>query len=427
MNILDFSIIFAKAIFGVAFCLGLVPILVWLERKFSAFIQDRVGPNRASVYSFRLAGMFHIIADVIKLFFKEDIDPKNVNKFYFYLGPLLIGAVALMTFATIPFADTLKLGHKVINMQILNIDAGILWFLAISSFSVYGIILAAWGSNNKFSFLGGLRSSAQMLSYEIPMGLSIIGILMVFGTVHLNDIVIQQGNLIWGFIPMWGIFVQPISGLILIVCAFAETNRTPFDLVEGESELVGGYHTEYGSMKFGMLFMSEYISMVVIASVVVTLFFGGWQIPYLPTNKILENSSFLIQAFSIISAIICFIASYILYKYHVSFMGKWKDIRDYEGLIFSILFIFIALFFIASFLIVHFVTMPLWVAPIFAVLIQIGAFAVKVALFCALFVWVRWTLPRFRYDQLLSLSWKSLLPLSLLNIFVTGLVILLLK
>jgi len=427
MNILDFFIILAKALFGVAFCLGLVPILVWLERKGSALIQDRIGPNRASVLSFRLAGMFHIIADVIKLFFKEDIDPKNVNKLYFYLGPLLIGTVALMTFATIPFADTLKIGEKIINMQILNIDAGILWFLAISSFSVYGIIFAGWGSNNKFSLLGGLRSSAQMLSYEIPMGLSIIGVLMVFGTVHLNDIVVQQGNLLWGFIPMWGIVVQPISGLILIVCAFAETNRTPFDLVEGESELVGGFHTEYGSMKFGMLFMSEYISMVVIASIVVTLFFGGWQIPYLPTDKIIEHSSILIQAFSGISAFICFIFAYILYKYHINFMGKWKDMRDYEGLIFSILAILTGLFFIATLLIVHFVTMPLWIAPTFAVLIQIGSFAIKVGLFCWLFVWVRWTLPRFRYDQLLSLGWKSLLPLSLLNIFVTGLVILLLK
>ena len=213
---LDFGIILAKALFVVILCLSLVPVLVWLERKGSAIIQDRIGPNRASIGFIRLGGLVHLVADAIKLFFKEDITPSSVNRFYYYLAPFIAGAVSLMTFAVIPFADNLKIGEKVIHMQVLNIDAGLLWFFAIVSLSVYGIVFAGWSSNSKFPLLGGIRSAAQMLSYEIPMGLSVIGLLMLSGTVHLNDIVQQQGELLWGFIPKWGIFVQPIGAIIFI-------------------------------------------------------------------------------------------------------------------------------------------------------------------------------------------------------------------
>lgn len=263
-----------------------------------------------------------------------------------------------------------------------------------------------------------------MLSYEIPMGLSVIGILMIFGTVHLNDIVQQQGDLLFGFLPKWGIFIQPVAALIFIICAFAETNRNPFDLAEGESELVGGFHTEYSSMKFGMFFMAEYIAMVVSSALITTLFLGGWQVPYLSTNELIANHKILLQASSAVFALLSFFVSYKLYDYYRFYMNRWKDSRDYEGLIFSIVFFLVGLGSLGAMALFTMIDMPSWVPPLFAFAAQLGAFLGKVFFICWLFVWVRWTLPRFRYDQLMNLGWTGLLPLALANIFITGAVML---
>jgi NADH-quinone oxidoreductase subunit H len=421
---LDFGIILAKALFVVILCLSLVPVLVWLERKGSAIIQDRIGPNRASIGFIRLGGLVHLVADAIKLFFKEDITPSSVNRFYYYLAPFIAGAVSLMTFAVIPFGDNLKIGEKIIHMQVLNIDAGLLWFFAIVSLSVYGIVFAGWASNSKFPLLGGIRSAAQMLSYEIPMGLSVIGLLMISQTVHLNDIVQQQGELLWGFLPKWGIFVQPVGALIFIICAFAETNRTPFDLAEGESELVAGFHTEYSSMKFGLFFMAEYVAMVVSSALITTLYLGGWQVPFLNTETLIANYKILMQFSLAASSLITFFIGYKLYQYHENHRYRWKDSRDYEGLIFSVIALIIGIIFIGALILVNLIQLPAWVPAVFAFSVQLGAFLFKVFFMCWMFVWVRWTLPRFRYDQLMKLGWGTLLPLALANIFITGAVIL---
>lgn len=420
MTLFDFLVIFGKEVFVIAICLTFVPILIWLERKGAALIQDRIGPNRTSVGFLRLGGLVQIVADAIKIFFKEDIVPNSVHKFYYFLAPFIVGMVSLMTFAVIPFADTLKIGSTIIPMQVLNIDAGLLWFFSIASLSVYGIVLAGWSSNSKFPLLGGIRASAQMLSYEVPMGLSVMGLLMIFGSVHLNDFVTQQGELLWGILPKWGIFIQPLAAMIFVVCAFAETNRTPFDLAESDSELVAGFHTEYSSMKFGLFFMGEYIAMVVSSALMTTLFLGGWQIPYLNTNDLIVNSKALMQISSVVLALLSFFISYKLYNYSKVYKTRWKDARDKEASIFSVVTILAGIAFLGAFGIVSVVELPDFIGPIFAMVSQIGAFLVKIFLMCWLFVWVRWTLPRFRYDQLMTLGWQTLMPLALVNIFLTG-------
>ncbi len=424
MTLVDFGIILGRAIFVIVFCLTMVPVMIWLERKISAVIQDRIGPNRTSIGFLRLGGLIQVVADAVKIFFKEDVTPGSVHKFYFYLAPFIAGAVCFMTFSTIPFADTLKIGEMSINMQVLNIDAGILWFFAIVSLSVYSVVLAGWASNSKFPLLGGIRASAQMLSYEVPMGLSIVGLLMIFGTAQLNSMVVQQGELLWGVIPKWGVFIQPVAALIFIICAFAETNRNPFDLAEGESELVGGFHTEYSSMKFGIFFMAEYVSIVVSSGLIVTLFFGGWQVPYLTTQKLINNASLLsIISFAVFS-LFSFMISSNLFAYHKRYKNRWKDSRDYESIIFSVATGFAGIIFIGAIVTILYFGVPEWYGYIFAFVAQLGAFLVKIFLMCCVFVWVRWTLPRFRYDQLMDLGWKKLLPLALLNVFVTGAMIL---
>ncbi|GIW21904.1 MAG: hypothetical protein KatS3mg068_0911 [Candidatus Sericytochromatia bacterium] len=420
MTIFEYTIVIIKVLFVVITALTFVPLMIWLERKGAAIIQDRIGPNRASIGFLRLAGLVHIVADSIKIFFKEDITPKFVNKFYYYLAPWIAGFVPFLTFAVIPFADKLVIGDKEIGMQVLDLDIGLLWFFAIVSLSVYSIVFAGWSSNSKYSLLGGIRASAQMLSYEIPMGLSVISLLMVFGTANLNEIVKAQGNLLFGILPNWGIFLQPISALIFIVCAFAETNRTPFDLAEGESEIVGGFHTEYSSMKFGLFFMGEYISIVVSSALITTLFLGGWQVPYFNTQALIDNYKILIQCSLIVASLIFILIGYKLYDHYEYHKNRWKDSRDKEGLIFSILSFITSIFFIIILFVFSNIEHPYWLPSLFATIAQIGIFLLKVSFICWLFVWVRWTLPRFRYDQLMNLGWKGLLPLALANIFVTG-------
>jgi NADH-quinone oxidoreductase subunit H len=317
-----------------------VAYLVLVERRVSAFIQDRIGPNRVGPM-----GMFQPVADIVKLFLKEDIVPKAANKFVHSLAPLISLSVALTTFAVIPFGNTITLfGHN-IKLMIADVNVGILYILALSSLGVYGITLSGWSSNNKYSLLGGLRSSAQMISYELSMGLSIIGVLMIAGTLQLDKIVMKQGDYLFGFLPAWNIFLQPIGFITFVVASFAETNRLPFDLPEAEPELVGGYHTEYSGMKFGLFFLAEYANMITASAVITTLYFGGWQFPYI----------------------------------------------EHLGL-----------------------------SALTLSLLQIAAFCIKVALTLLFFILVRWTIPRFRYDQLMNIGWKVMLPLALANVVVTG-------
>ena len=332
--------ILVKIVVVLGALLGTVAYMILAERKVSAFIQHRYGPNRVGPW-----GLLQPIADGLKFMFKEDIIPPHVNRVVYVLAPAAILMPALMTFAVVPFGDTIPLFGRDIRLQVADLNIGILYILALTSLGVYGIVLGGWASNNKYSLLGGLRASSQMISYELAMGLSIIGVLMITGSLRLNEVVAGQHRMLWGVIPRWNVFVQPLGCLMFVVAAFAETNRAPFDLPECEQELVAGYHSEYSSMKFAMFFMAEYANMVTSSAVIVTLFFGGWHVPWLIPE-------------------------------HATSMG-------YS-------------------------------------LLKIAAFAAKTGFFLFLFLWLRWTLPRFRYDQLMRLGWKVFLPLALLNIVFTG-------
>ncbi len=325
--------------------LFVVTNVAYLERRISAFMQNRVGPNRVGPF-----GLLQMPADVVKLLMKEDIVPKNATKAIHDLAPIISIGVALSTFAVIPFGDTIELFGMQIRLLIADVNIGILYLLAITSLGVYGVTLAGWSSNNKYSLLGGLRSSAQLISYELSMGLSIIGVLMISETLRLDQIVHKQAGYFWGWFPAWNIFLQPVAFIIFLVTAFAETNRLPFDLPEAEPELVGGYHTEYSGLKWGMFMLAEYANMIASSAVITSLFLGGWHFPY-------------IELFGL--------------------------------------------------------------SPFVTSLLQILAFCVKVSIVVLVFIVIRWTLPRFRYDQLMNLGWKVMLPISLVNVLVTGLVMLL--
>lgn len=352
------TIIIYAAIIIVIFAVILttVALLTFAERRISAFMQDRLGPNRVGPW-----GLLQPVADGIKFLMKEDVIPAEANKLLFVVAPLITIITAMLTFAVVPFGHELVLpGNRVINLQIANLNVGILYIFAIASMGIFGIILGGWASNNKYSLLGGLRSASQFISYEIAMGLSVIGVLMVYGSLKLNDIAQYQGSLWFNIIPKWGILVQPLGFIIFIVSVFAETNRVPFDLPEAEAELVGGYHTEYSSMKFAFFFMGEYANMITASALLATLYFGGWQVPYL------YNFGFIIP------------------KIGMLYMPQWL-----------------------------------------VALIEVISFVIKVGFFLFFFLWVRWTLPRFRFDQLTNLGWKILIPLGLLNIVITGVLIIL--
>lgn len=446
--LLDFVIIALKALFVLILMFVMAPVLIVLERKISAFIQDRPGPNRAHIGGFRLAGFVYVAADAIKLFTKESFTPDNANRFYYNLAAAIAVCVALTTGAVIPFADTMKFGDVSIPMQVLPVNAGLLWFFAIASLGVYSLILAGWASNCKYSLLGAVRSTAQLISYEIPMGLSVIGILMLFQTLQLNSIVQQQAGLLTFFglfplginipladgahvalgIPNWGIFLQPLAFVIFLVSAYAETNRTPFDLAESESELVAGFHTEYGGMKFGMFFFGEYMAMTVASCVMVTLFLGGWQVPFLDTAALQVLSLPLIKMGLAGTILLLGLMSLGLFKFYQANKGRFGDIRDNEGKILGILTSGLGvLLAVVLVLLLPVSSMPAWGGVAFAAFAQFASFFLKMFLIASSFVWVRWTVPRFRYDQLMNLGWKSLLPLALANILVTGVVVLLIN
>ena len=341
--------------------MGVVAYTTLAERKISAWIQDRHGPNRVGPW-----GLLQPIADGIKNFLKEETMPATANRFWFVAGPMLAIMPALVTIAVIPFAAPLPTPWGVVDMIVADIPIGILYILALSSLGVFGIVLSGWASNNKYAFLGGLRASAQMVSYEVALGLSLVTVLMLAGNVTLTRIVWAQQEL-----DLW--FALPLSlGFILfLISAFAETNRLPFDMPEAESELVTGYHTEYSSMKFSMFFIAEYAHMVTASALMATLFFGGWDLP-----------------------------------------GAWDNAFWYEGML-------ISGFDAAG---APIAANPAW----WKTVLTLGAFAAKTAFFLFVYIWVRWTLPRFRYDQVMSLGWKVMLPTGLAYVMIVAATILVL-
>lgn len=354
----DIIFMLVKVVLVLGALLTTVPIMIFTERRGSALIQNRLGPNRIGPL-----GFFQTIADALKFMFKEDVPPGHVNKFYYTIAPWICVIPAFMTFAVIPFAGSIVLSGKEYVFQVANLDVGILYCFSIASLGVYGIMMAGWSSNNKFSLLGALRSSAQMISYELTLGLSIVGLVMTFSSVKLGDIALAQGEtlitIVGVNIPRWGVIIQPVGFILFLISIFAETNRLPFDLPEGEAELIAGYHLEFGSMRFALFMMAEFVNVTVASALISTLFFGGWQL--LPFFGYLAHAVYglgIIENESIVTA-----------------------------------------------------------------LFQAFSFVLKMAFFMWFFVWVRWTVPRFRFDQLMNFGWKVLLPIALLNVFVTGLLI----
>ena len=324
--------------------LGAVAYLIYVERKIAAYAQDRIGPNRAGGEFGIPFGLLQPLADGAKMLLKEGVIPGYVNKPLYMLAPMIAIVATLIAFAVVPFGPV-GLGQT-IDFQIApGVDVGIVYIFAVGSLAVYGVILAGWASNNKYSFIGGLRSSAQLISYEIPLGLSILGMVLWAGSLDLSTIINWQDR------HVWGIIASPIGFLIFLVSAFAETNRLPFDLPESEQELVGGFHTEYSGMKFGMFFLGEYVHVITVSFLTVILFFGGWDFPLLS--------------------------------------------QEQTGLLSAVAKLMVILF--------------------------------KVALVILFMMWVRWTLPRFRYDQLMDLAWKSLIPLALVNLVATAVIVQMLR
>src|ERR1700761_2301815 len=333
-----FDIIIKLVLIVIIFAISLVIAMysTYFERKFAAFFQDRIGPNRAGPL-----GILQPLADGGKMFLKEEILPTNATGFLFIVGPSLAILTACIGSAVIPWGQKLTIGSTVVDLQVADINVGILYIFGVVSLGVYGVMIGGWASNNKYSLLGAIRAASQNISYEISMGLSIIALLMLTGTLSLKEIVAQQHG--WH----WNVLTQPLGFLIFIVCAFAETNRTPFDLPECETELVGGYHTEYSSMKLGFYLFAEYINMFISSAVMATLYFGGYNFPFM---------------------------------HHLGLSDNWVT------------------------------------------LLGVGALFIKIFLFIFFFMWVRWTIPRFRYDQLMDLGWKVLIPLAIANIILTGVI-----
>ncbi|HXB71859.1 MAG TPA: NADH-quinone oxidoreductase subunit NuoH [Candidatus Acidoferrales bacterium] len=376
-----------KAFVVFAVLMTTLAYLQWVERKVIAHIQVRPGPYRVGPH-----GLLQPLADVIKLITKEDLIPPYVNKPLYLAAPFLAITMALLSISVIPFGPVIEVfGYKT-AMQLADLNIGVLFVLAASSMGVYGIALAGWSSNNKYSLIGGLRSSAQMISYELPMSLAIAAPLLISNTLSLHDLVMKQQGSILNWNILHGPFPQIVSFIIFIIAAFAETNRVPFDLPEAENELVAGFHTEYSSMKFASFFMAEYSNMVTVSSMATLLFLGGWMAPW-PAA----------YGSSLVPALI-FAAAGVVALYHGLHAARKRDARTLP--VFGIIFLGIAGIFLLP-------MVQAWLLPLFWFCAKTGAILFG-------FMWVRGTLPRFRYDQLMGFTWKFLFPVAMLNLLVTG-------
>ncbi|MBI4211831.1 MAG: NADH-quinone oxidoreductase subunit H [Deltaproteobacteria bacterium] len=412
----DILIALGKVVLIVVMVLNLIPLLIWMERKGAAYIQDRRGPNRCHILGIRLGGIIHSLADAVKLVTKGSTSTSATFHPLFVIAPMISLFVACVTVAVIPFTEPLVIGDFTFQFQIADLSAGLLYVIALSSLSVYAILLAGWSSGGKFSLLGALRGSSQMISYELAMGLAIVAIFLVSGSFRLNDIVAEQGAIPWH----WNAVRLPLSFILLFTAMFAETNRLPFDLPEGESELSAGYHTEYSAMRFGAFFMAEYAHLVVGSLIVTLLFFGGWHIPFLSSATLHAHASDVLRILWIIGGIKALLLGAFLVRHFVRRKGYWGDLRDYEFLVFGVPLLLVGLALAVGFFVVGPVVLPEWASRLLVFLLQLGVMLAKTLFFVWVFIWVRWTLPRFRYDQLMRLGWKVMIPLGLVNIFIAG-------
>ncbi|MBP1681550.1 MAG: NADH-quinone oxidoreductase subunit [Proteobacteria bacterium] len=422
MSTISIAVVIINVILALLFSLGAAPILVWIERRVAGLIQDRLGPNRCHINGIRLGGLIQSFADMLKLVFKEDFKAKAIQEsFFFSLAPVIVFASAFLSFMVMPFADDLIINGERFIMQGLPMDLGVLWFLALAGLSVYGIMLGGWSSRNKYSLLGAMRAGAQVISYEAAMGLSVVSVLITYGSIHLGDIVAYQGQLLFGFIPAWGIIIQPIAALIFIITAFAEANRTPFDLAEGESEIVGGFHTEYSAMRFGLFFVGEYVAMSASSALIVTLFLGGYHLPYLNTQTLQAYMPFILMVLIVALPLGSWSAMRWIQKHNR--WHKANDIRNHESAFLQKGLIGLNVLVIAGVGALLVLGLSETSTNVATAVIQIATFALKLLFMNFVFVWVRWTLPRFRYDQLQTLGWKVLMPLAIANIFISAIIV----
>jgi NADH-quinone oxidoreductase subunit H len=374
--------------------------LTWFERKVVAHIQSRWGPYRVGPH-----GLLQPLADGVKFLFKEDVTPAGADKFTYFLAPFLSLSLAITSIAVIPFGPSgLKIFGQATPTGITNLNIGLLILFSITSMGVYGVALAGWSSNSKYPLLGGLRSSAQMISYELALTMSVVGVILMAGTFNLSDIVTSQQGFHWGFVPRWNVIGGPLPQILgfflFFTSAVAETNRSPFDLAEAESELVAGFHTEYASFKFAMFFMAEYASMITVSCLATILFFGGWLSPF-PQTPLFAWSHYIPTAVFAVAGIALFAHGV---RYITMFGRVVLPVLGLALLGLGILFALPA--------VTEGIQGPFW-------------FLLKIAIFLFIYVWVRGTLPRFRYDQLMNFGWKLLLPLSILNVVITSLAIVL--
>jgi len=374
--------------------------LTWFERKVVAHIQSRWGPYRVGPH-----GLLQPLADGVKFLFKEDVTPAGADKFTYFLAPFLSLSLAITSIAVIPFGPSgLKIFGQSTPTGITNLNIGLLILFSITSMGVYGVALAGWSSNSKYPLLGGLRSSAQMISYELALTMSVVGVILMAGTFNLSEIVTSQQGFHWGFIPRWNLIGSPMPQILgfflFFTSAVAETNRSPFDLAEAESELVAGFHTEYASFKFAMFFMAEYASMITVSCLATILFFGGWLSPF-PQTPLFAWSHYIPTAVFAIAGIALFAHGV---RYITMFGRVVLPVMGLALLGLGVLFSLPA--------VIDYIQGPFW-------------FLFKIAIFLFIYVWVRGTLPRFRYDQLMNFGWKLLLPLSILNVVITSLAIVL--
>lgn len=362
--VFDWVIPGAKSFIVIFMVLNLAAMLLWIERKGSALIQNRVGANRASILGILPinVGFFNtLVADPMKLFTKEEFVPTGADKFVHSIAPFLALFPAVVTMVAVPFGDSVELFGRTIELQAVRLDVGVLYVSALVSMGVYGVALAGWASNNRWALLGSIRGSAQMISYELAMGLALVSMILFFGTLDMQSMVRQQGGTVLGVLPNWGIFYQPVAFILILVAGIAESKRVPFDLPECESELISGYFTEYSGGKQASFMLSDFAESVMVAGLVTTMFFGGWQVPYLS-------------------------------KEGFQFPGMSGHLA----------------------------------LPALAItLMQVGAFMLKVLFFCWLQILIRWTVPRFRYDQLMKLGWQGMVPIAIANLILTALLILL--
>ncbi len=359
----DWVIAAVRCLLVLVMVLQVSAFLLWIERKGSALIQNRLGANRAAIFGwmpFNLGFVNTLVADPIKMFTKEDFVPAGADRFIHTLAPFLALLPAVITFAAIPFGDVVVIGGQSIELRAIDLDVGLLYVVAMVSMGVYGIVLAGWASNNRWALLGSIRGSAQMISYEVALGLALVSMVLCYGTVDLQEMVRRQGELAFGFVPAWGFLYQPVALVIIFTAGMAESKRVPFDLPEAESELIAGYFTEYSGGKQAAFMLADFAELLLVAGLVTTMFFGGWQVPYLSAQG-------------------------------------WA----LPGLD------------------------PIAVSAWLVTLLQVGAFALKVLFFCWLQILVRWTVPRFRYDQLMNLGWKGMIPVALVNLILTALAVLL--